>query len=342
MDEPTFYQIRVKGHLDDTWMNSFDSLTISNLESGDALLTGSIPDQAALQGVLKRISSLGLTLMSVNTIPGEDQQEIFPMNTKSTFIERYSLSLFLILTPLLSLAIPLFLPLPPEVVPLMMVTVPALLAILLAALTDGRKGVGAMLKKLFQWQIGFKWVFIALGLALALRLSVSLLAIFFGWIPTIQFYSWSPGQFLIIGVFTLFGAIMEELGWRGYALPGLLVHRSPLVSALIIGIPWSILHLGLNLPGQMNAGAPWMSTLLFIIALSVVLTWLFIQTRGSLFIVILHHAVQNSLVFLNGGVPFAESSWLLAAVTVVLALVVILIFGPNLQRHPVKNPVVAA
>jgi uncharacterized protein len=258
------------------------------------------------------------------------------MKTSNRLIKNISLPAFLILTPLISLAIPLFLTLPSEIVPLLMVLVPALMAVLLTAFSDGGKGVNALLKKLFL-RVTFKGIFIALGLALALRLSVSLLAILFGWIPTIRLYPWSSQQFLIIGVFTLFGAFMEELGWRGYALPGLLADRSPLMSALIIGVPWGILHLGLILPGQMNVGMPWMATILFMVALSVVLTWLFVQTRGSLFIVILHHAAQNFLVYLNGGVPFAESSWLLAAVTVVLALTVILFFGPSLQRSSVPG-----
>ena len=72
MDKLTFYQIRVKGHLDGTLASWFDGLNVSNLEEGDALLAGHLPDQAALQGVLKRISNLGLTLISVNTVPEED------------------------------------------------------------------------------------------------------------------------------------------------------------------------------------------------------------------------------------------------------------------------------
>lgn len=64
----SIYQIRIKGHLDDTWADVFEGLSVSNLEGGDALLTGPLPDQAALQGVLKQISSLGLTLVSVNPI----------------------------------------------------------------------------------------------------------------------------------------------------------------------------------------------------------------------------------------------------------------------------------
>jgi len=72
MDKPTFYEIRVKGHLDGTLASWFDGLNVSNLEEGDALLAGSLPDQAALQGLLKRISNLGLTLISVNTVSEED------------------------------------------------------------------------------------------------------------------------------------------------------------------------------------------------------------------------------------------------------------------------------
>ena len=66
MDKPMQYQIRIKGHLDTTWADSFDGLTISNLENGETLISGSIQDQAALYGVINRISSLGLTLISVN------------------------------------------------------------------------------------------------------------------------------------------------------------------------------------------------------------------------------------------------------------------------------------
>jgi hypothetical protein len=72
MDKSTFYKIKIKGHLDDTLAGWFDGLTVSNLEEGDALLAGPLPDQAALQGVLKRISDLGLTLVSVNAAHEED------------------------------------------------------------------------------------------------------------------------------------------------------------------------------------------------------------------------------------------------------------------------------
>jgi hypothetical protein len=72
VNKPNFYQIRVKDHLDSALAARFEDLKISNLEGGDAVLSGHLLDQAALQGVLNRISSLGLTLISVNVVPEED------------------------------------------------------------------------------------------------------------------------------------------------------------------------------------------------------------------------------------------------------------------------------
>jgi hypothetical protein len=73
MDSSTYYQIRVRGHLDQTLAGWFDGFTISNQEDGDALLTGLMQDQAALHGILNRISRLGLTLISVNAVLEDDR-----------------------------------------------------------------------------------------------------------------------------------------------------------------------------------------------------------------------------------------------------------------------------
>jgi hypothetical protein len=72
MDKLTMYHIKIKGHLDDTLAGWFEEMTVTNLEEGDALLAGPLPDQAALLGVLKRISNLGLTLISVNAVTEGD------------------------------------------------------------------------------------------------------------------------------------------------------------------------------------------------------------------------------------------------------------------------------
>jgi hypothetical protein len=73
MDSHALYQIRVKGHLDETLGSWFEGFTISNEENGDTLLTGPIQDQSALYGILNRISNLGLTLISVNALSRGDE-----------------------------------------------------------------------------------------------------------------------------------------------------------------------------------------------------------------------------------------------------------------------------
>lgn len=59
------YEIRVQGHLNPIWRESFGSLTIILEDDGNTCLTGSIVDQAALHGVIKRIRDLGMPLIEV-------------------------------------------------------------------------------------------------------------------------------------------------------------------------------------------------------------------------------------------------------------------------------------
>jgi hypothetical protein len=62
-----YYAIRVKGHLDPSWQDRFGGLCIEQQETGTTLLSGTLPDQAALHGVLLQIVRLGLTLLSLET-----------------------------------------------------------------------------------------------------------------------------------------------------------------------------------------------------------------------------------------------------------------------------------
>ncbi len=63
--EPGLYEIRLKGHLDAKWADWFDGLTITRADNGETLLRGSVVDQAALHGVLRKVRDLGLPLVSV-------------------------------------------------------------------------------------------------------------------------------------------------------------------------------------------------------------------------------------------------------------------------------------
>ena len=68
MGQPAQYVIRVKGHLSGQWAGWFDGMAIENQPNGEAELSGVLPDQSALYGVLRQIHNLGLTLISVQRV----------------------------------------------------------------------------------------------------------------------------------------------------------------------------------------------------------------------------------------------------------------------------------
>jgi hypothetical protein len=64
----TRYEIAVMGHLDGSWSEWFNNMDIRNLPTGEAVLCGTVVDQAALHGLLIKIRDLGLPLLSVHIV----------------------------------------------------------------------------------------------------------------------------------------------------------------------------------------------------------------------------------------------------------------------------------
>jgi hypothetical protein len=65
MNTPVFYEIRVQGHLGNSWSSWFEGMTIRHEENGETVLAGALADQAALHGVLNKIRDLGLPLVEL-------------------------------------------------------------------------------------------------------------------------------------------------------------------------------------------------------------------------------------------------------------------------------------
>jgi hypothetical protein len=63
---PEYYEIKIRGHLDQRWSDWLAGLKLTHLEGDETLLSGRLPDQAALHGLLERIRDLNLTLISVS------------------------------------------------------------------------------------------------------------------------------------------------------------------------------------------------------------------------------------------------------------------------------------
>lgn len=64
----SYFRIVVRGHLDERWSEWFGAMTITHDETGDTVLAGRLPDQAALYGVLLLARDLGLTLVKVEQL----------------------------------------------------------------------------------------------------------------------------------------------------------------------------------------------------------------------------------------------------------------------------------
>jgi hypothetical protein len=72
---PTIYEIRIRGRLDEDWAEWFDNMNLTHTSEGQTILTGPIPDQAALHGILNRIRDLNLELISVTRAESNTKDE---------------------------------------------------------------------------------------------------------------------------------------------------------------------------------------------------------------------------------------------------------------------------
>ena len=64
---PEYYEIKIKGRLDPLWSDWFSGLELTHLDRDETMLSGPLPDQAALHGLLERVRDLNLTLISVTS-----------------------------------------------------------------------------------------------------------------------------------------------------------------------------------------------------------------------------------------------------------------------------------
>ena len=243
---------------------------------------------------------------------------------------------FVVLTVALSFAT-YFLPLPVEqkslIVPVLMVFIPTIVSIPLAFITEGMDGIRQMLSTASVRRGGIKWLLIGVGLGAVVRVIIWLIAILFR-MPIRVDLSDPTAWFILLATIPL--ALFEEIGWRSYALDRVLRTRSHLDASLLIGVPWGLLHLTILLPGMMSEGVPAIAQVGSVILISIILTWAYVRSGHSLWIVTLLHGVQNGLVVLNRGISLVPASWLLFAACFILAVVLILLdrrtFFPSTAR----------
>ncbi|NJC95676.1 MAG: hypothetical protein C3F07_10775 [Anaerolineales bacterium] len=215
-----------------------------------------------------------------------------------------------------------FIPLPVEsrslLVPVILVLIPTLVCIPIVLFTEGRDG----LRQLFSnARGGPQWPLIGALVGAGMRVAVLILGILFG--TSIKADFSVPGTWFVV-LATIPLAYFEELGWRRFALDRLLKFRSPIESALWLGIPWGIIHLVVILPGMMSAGSPAIPQTIVLICLGIVITWGYVRSGGSVFTTTLIHGAQNGFVVINRGLTNADATWLMMWAYLLLAVIFVL------------------
>src|SRR5215204_4349818 len=220
--------------------------------------------------------------------------------------------------------------------------VPAIAALLAAALTGGRGALRELGSRLVRWRVGWQWYLVVI-------LGPAVFSVAVAGIYTLFGGSWAEaappalleGTLLFLPLFllilTLTDGLGEELAWRGFTLPRLLTRYNALAASLVLGVIWALWHLPLLwTQGNGMFHQPVWLLLLDVTAKSVLFTWVFLHTRGSVLIAMLFHGATNLFlvspdVASTGGVELP----LLAAVAKwMLVVVVIVVAGPGLARGP--------
>jgi membrane protease YdiL (CAAX protease family) len=211
--------------------------------------------------------------------------------------------------------------------------VPSVVAIVLTAIVLGRGTLRKLLGRLLIWRVNPFWYLVVfLGPVVLVAGVVPLNALLGGPALSLGMPLLGVAIFLAFSIFPG-SALGEEIGWRGYVLPRLQTRMSALSASLILAPIWALWHLPLWLQGK-----PFQTPTLFAgfvvsaFALSILLTWVYNSTGGSLLLVVLLHATVNlpqTLAIDELGGEATVPVLLYWGLMIVAAMVVVVVAGPK-------------
>ncbi len=175
---------------------------------------------------------------------------------------------------------------------------PFVAAFALAALYEGRHGVIRLLRRAVDLRFKKAWLVPILLLFPALTGVALLLAVLMGEpAPELPLVS-KPASILYEFVYMLFlgGPLQEEFGWRGYALDRLQARYTAAKASVILGIVWALWHLPLFFAGEMSIQYKIQNvftSVILIAFLSILFTWIYNNTGGSILAALLFHTTLN-------------------------------------------------
>jgi uncharacterized protein len=218
---------------------------------------------------------------------------------------------------------------------------PLLAALIVIPITQGWAGLRELGSRMIRWRVRWYWYVVSIGLPLAVVLLTVGLNVALGASTPSPVQSGSVTTVLMVFAVRLLnpgdGALGEEPGWRGFALPGLQRTLSPLVSTLILGVlvtgwhvPLLFLEKGLLRPSII------VGFLLGTMAVTFWYTWLFNHTGGSVLMTLISHGVQGTITIgelWSVGADFARAN-LITGIVLLAVAIGLVVFDRKAWRAP--------
>jgi uncharacterized protein len=209
--------------------------------------------------------------------------------------------------------------------------IPALLAVLVLHRSGSSEDWRAFRQRLATWRVGLRWYAVALVILPLVHLAGVVLTSHWG-----GQFPLHLERFALLPLF-LITNLGEEIGWRGYALPHLQQRFHSLTASLILGVMWAAFHWVAFLQNPTLSWGYLMVGSLMLIAMSVLMTWVFNHSRQSVIVATAAHAMYD--VVSIGVVPLGETTTpllvfaLSAGLMCVIALLLVVVQGMDLGRR---------
>jgi len=208
---------------------------------------------------------------------------------------------------------------------------PTIAAFILVGRESGRAGMGRLIRRAFATGFSMRWWLPTLLLMPIIGLlTAAILSLLGTEIP-----DWTAPTLvtaLVTAITILFiGGGLEEFGWRGYALDRMQNGKNAVVASLVLGFFWGLWHLPLFFmegTTQAEAAIPIWEFILQIMVLSVLFSWLYNNTGGSLLVAILFHTIGNTTGALLPPYFATEiGRWVYFGLLLITSIIIVLIWG---------------